>query len=481
MKRIAIYILVFVYLGLQAQAPKNFFTRFGGNGHDIGYGVIQTLNGQYAVTGSTGSFGSGNSDVYLALVDSMGWVRWEKSYGGFNNDIGRSIIQLADSGFVMAGYTNSFGNGGYDVIVVRTDKNGNLIWQNAYGGLDWDFGYALKATAGGDSLIVGGTTYSFGYGKSDGYILKLDLNGNLQWQKTYGGAEDDEFKAFTLTYNGMYAFVGYTKSQGDIKGDAWLVKTGLAGDSVTSFKYGNANIQFANDIKEHPVSKNFYLCGGYDQLGLDSTSSMLVCFNENGVFQFQDLFTYHERKDEQFVSNAYFKGTQYYYLRKSNYSKFDSRLHTIISVFDNNFYVNTTKYGAPEDDELFYITSTKHKGAVAVGYTTGFNANLTDVFLLKLDSTSIVGAQSIVGVQQLNEAPHFELYPTLTKDEIFITNPGSDNIQIKVFDYSGREYLHLTTKDSQLKLNLATYSDGVYFVQVSAGKQYKVFKVMKHE
>ena len=408
-------------------------------------------------------------------------MRWEKSYGGFNNDIGRSIIQLSDSGFVIAGYTNSFGNGGYDVLVVRTDKNGSLIWQKAFGGIDWDFGYCVKASPIGDSIIVAGSTYSYGYGKMDGYILKLDLNGNLLWQDTYGGAEDDEFKSFTLTYNGMYAFVGNTKSQGDIKGDAWFVKTGLAGDSVTSFKYGNSYIQFANDIKEHPVTKNFYLCGGYDQLGLDSTSSMLVCFDEIGVFQFQDLFTYHERKDEQFVSNAYFKGTQYYYLRRSNYSKFDSRLHTIISVFDNNFYVNTTKYGAPEDDELFYIASTKHKGAVAVGYTTGFGANLSDVFLLKLDSTSIVGAQSIVGIKHLDEAPQFDLYPTLTSDEVFITNPSSENIGIKVFDYSGREHLNFFTKDSQLKLNLAIYANGIYFVQLSAGKQYKVFKVMKHE
>ncbi|HRD38687.1 MAG TPA: hypothetical protein PLC65_08650, partial [Bacteroidia bacterium] len=77
MKKIIAAFLFLLSFVLNAQAPKKFYTRFGGYGHDIGYGVVQTLNGQYAVTGSTSSFGNGNTDVYLALVDSMGWVRWE--------------------------------------------------------------------------------------------------------------------------------------------------------------------------------------------------------------------------------------------------------------------------------------------------------------------------------------------------------------------------------------------------------------------
>ena len=72
MKRVVVFILFLASVISYAQAPQKFYTRFGGYGHDIGYGVLQTLNGQYAVTGSTGSFGNGNSDAYLALVDSMG-------------------------------------------------------------------------------------------------------------------------------------------------------------------------------------------------------------------------------------------------------------------------------------------------------------------------------------------------------------------------------------------------------------------------
>ncbi|MBK7667099.1 MAG: hypothetical protein IPJ32_06920 [Sphingobacteriaceae bacterium] len=314
-------------------------------GHDIGYGVIQTLNGQYAVTGSTGSFGNGNSDVYLAFVD-MGWS-----------------AQLSDSGFVIAGYTNSFGSGGYDVLVVRTDKTGNLIWQKAFGGLDWDFGNCVKASATGDSLIIAGTTYSFGYGKSDGYILKIGINGNLGWQKTYGGPEDDEFKSFVLTYNNQYAFAGSTKSLGDVKGDAWLLKTGLAGDSILSLKYGSGNKnQFFNDIKENPNNNNFHLCGGYDSLGVDSSWAMIVVLNQNGVSQSSFIHSYHEQNDEQYLTNCHFRGDEFYYIRKSIKSPFDQREEPMVSIFANNIYLVATKYGSFDPDQIYCLSKNKRQG-----------------------------------------------------------------------------------------------------------------------
>lgn len=481
MRKLFCFMTLFFSMLLTAQPPARFYTRFGGYGHDIGYSVVQTLNGQYAVAGSTSSFGSGNTDVYLALIDSMGWVRWEKSYGGFNNDIGKSIIQLQDSGFVIAGYTNSIGNGGYDVFVVRTDKNGNLIWQKAYGGLDWDFGYAVKATPAGDSLVVCGSTYSFGYGKSDGYVLKLDLNGNLKWQNTYGGAEDDEFKSFVLTYNNLYAFAGTTKSKGDIKGDCWIVKTDISGDTVKTYKYGNNYIQFLNDIKEHPGSKNFYTCGGYDQFGYDSTSAIILCVDENLNFQFNFIHTYHERNDEQYLSNAYYKNTMYMYLRRSNYTSTDLRLQTLVQLYDNNNYMDGTKYGSLEPDELLSISSTKNEGFVAVGYTYGYGANQSDVFLLKLDNGPILGAPSMVGINEPVQkySPHISVYPTLTEDYFFIDNPSSEELAITISDCFGKILSGYRSSQSQFSSNLSVYPGGMYLITVSASSFTKTFRVIR--
>lgn len=138
MKRGIVFYLVFLCLSISAQPPRGFYRTIGGEGDDVGYSCKQTIEGQYIVAGSTSSFGN-NSDFYLVKVDSMGFTIWEKHYGGNGNEVARSVIQLADSGFIVVGYTSSFGAGGYDMWALKTDKNGNKIWDKTFGGSDWDF------------------------------------------------------------------------------------------------------------------------------------------------------------------------------------------------------------------------------------------------------------------------------------------------------------------------------------------------------
>lgn len=485
MKKIVLTYLILLTCLLQAQAPYKFYTRFGGYGHDIGYSVIQTLNGQYAVAGSTSSFGNGNTDVYLALVDSMGWPRWEKSYGGFNNDIGKSVIQLSDSGFVIAGYTNSFGSGGYDMLVIRTNKTGGLMWQKTFGGMDWDFANCVKEVNSGDSLIICGSTYSYGYGKSDGFIVKTDLNGTFQWQKTYGGPEDDEFKSFTLTYNNLYAFAGTNKSQGDLKGDAWIMKTDLNGDSVQNIRYDKNNRkQNINDIEENPNTHNFFLCGGYDQSGNDSTSVILLGLSETGTFLFEDFHSYHKLIDEQYVGLAHVKNNEYIYIRKNAYhSSGNRKLEPMISYFSDNVYLNVTSYGSTEDEELFDISKTKRKGFCMVGYTKGFNSNLTDVFLVVIDSNSIVGATSVIGVEEILQktASKINVFPLLTKDAVTVEINDSDiaGLSISVFDLLGNQVIREEIGISG-QINLSGLQDGIYLLNVADSRGFsRSFKVTK--
>lgn len=461
-----------------AQAPQKFYTRFGGNGHDIGYGVIQTLNGQYAVTGSTGSFGNGSSDVYLALVDSFGWVRWEKSYGGFNNDIGRSIIQLADSGFVIAGYTNSLGAGGYDVFVVRTDKTGNLIWQKAFGGLDWDFGYCVKATPLGDSLIIAGSTYSFGYGKMDGYILKTDLNGVFQWQDTYGGDEDDEFKSFSLTSDNRYVFAGTTKSMGDVNGDCWLVKTGLAGDSVFSLKYGDNKKQYINDIVEGSGGE-LVMAGATDIAGLDTTWGYLLSVNQNGGFNYENNFPRSEKfKGYQLTTVTRGNNTNYIFVYKTYEAPAGFKLEPLFMDITGMWPTILNTYGGTSNEEIFDISKTKDRGYIAVGSTDGFNSNLTDVFLVKMDST-FFGSQKIVSVSE-NKAEEnlVNVYPTLTNDIINISiNYLPKNIFFFVSNSLGERLNVQPNKNGQI--SLANFGNGIYFVTILCESYSKSFKVIK--
>lgn len=484
MKKNIFLILMLGCIAANAQAPRKFYTRFGGYGHDIGYGVIQTLNGQYAVTGSTSSFGNGNTDVYLALIDSMGWVRWEKSFGGFNNDIGKSIIQLKDSGFVMAGYTNSFGSGGYDMFVVRTDKNGNLIWQKTFGGIDWDFAYCVKESNGRDSLIIAGSTYSYGYGKQDGYIVKTDLNGTLQWSKTFGGPEDDEFKSFTLTYNNQYAFAGTTKSMGDVKGDCWIQKTSLNGDSILGIKYGDSKKQSINKIIE-TTSKDLLMCGANDSTGTDSTWSYFICVNENGILNYRQSFSKHCIQDQQFMTVVNSKNNDFVYIEKEYNSPVGFKLEPTICVFTGPYYNTCNTYGSTSDEILYEIANTKDRGTIAVGYTNGFNANLSDVFLVKMDST-IHGSVKIVGIEETNGNYNtnniINVFPTITNSSVHIQmNNNLIKPSIKVYNALGYQIIDEVITNGYHSIELESFEDGIYFIQIADLSLRRTFKVIKLE
>ena len=107
------------------------------------------------MVGSTGSFGNGNSDIYMVKTDSVGKYQWSNTYGGLNTDWGLKVEQTADSGFVIAGYTNSFGSSDYDIYFVRTNPIGDTLWTKRYGSFGWDFGNDIKQTPDGGFILAG--------------------------------------------------------------------------------------------------------------------------------------------------------------------------------------------------------------------------------------------------------------------------------------------------------------------------------------
>ncbi|MCW4054441.1 MAG: hypothetical protein NWE84_05930, partial [Candidatus Bathyarchaeota archaeon] len=153
------------------QAAAMWAQTYGGTSFDYGYFVVETGDGGYAIAGDTYSFGAGGSDVYLVKTDVDGTMLWNKTYGGTSNDYGRSFAQTSDGGYAIAGNTRSFGAGGSDVYLVKTDVDGTMLWNKTYGGTSNDFGYFVVETGDGGYAIAGQTA-SFGAGGSDFYLVK---------------------------------------------------------------------------------------------------------------------------------------------------------------------------------------------------------------------------------------------------------------------------------------------------------------------
>jgi len=215
---------------LPATSPSPSFCKaIGGKNDDWGSSLIQTSDGGYAITGYTNSFGTGELDVYLVKLDANGNLQWTKTIGGPKGDYGNSLIQTSDGGYAIAGYTESFGAGEMDVYVIKLDAHGNLQWTKTIGGPGYEEGRSLIQTSDGGYAIAG-HTYSFGAGEDDVYIVKLDANGNLQWTKTIGGPGYEVGYSIIQTSDGGYAIAGSTTSFGAGKDDVYVVKLDANGN-----------------------------------------------------------------------------------------------------------------------------------------------------------------------------------------------------------------------------------------------------------
>jgi len=165
----------------------------------------------------------------LIKTDSKGKVQWTRTYGGPKDDSGKFVRQTSDGGYIIAGYTESFGNGDMDVYLVKTDEKGQLQWARTYGGRNLDVASSLEQTKDLGYVVVGGTILSEG-GSYDVYLIKTDANGQVQWSKTYGGPKDDSARCVQRTSDGGYVIVGYTESLGAGKRDLYMIKADSNGD-----------------------------------------------------------------------------------------------------------------------------------------------------------------------------------------------------------------------------------------------------------
>ncbi|MDP6647505.1 MAG: hypothetical protein QGG07_03795 [Dehalococcoidales bacterium] len=197
---------------------------FGGVGWDYADSVQQTTDGGYIIAGGTDSFGAGIYDAYLVKTDGEGNEEWSRTFGGEDNDTADSVQQTADGGYIIAGDTESFGAGNYDAYLVKTDGEGNEEWSRAFGGEETEEADSVQQTTDG-GYIIAGYTISYGAGSWDAYLVKTDGEGNEEWSRAFGGESYDLASSVQQTADGGYIIAGYTESFGAGNYDAYLVKT----------------------------------------------------------------------------------------------------------------------------------------------------------------------------------------------------------------------------------------------------------------
>jgi hypothetical protein len=252
--------------------------RYGGASYEAFHGIKQTTDGNYIAVGYTSSSGAGNKDIWLAKLNPEGDTIWTRTYGHNLNDCAYTVCETGDQGYIFAGYVD--GPSGWikgDLWIVKTDAYGDTIWTRCYGGSGEDLGITIDTTAGG--YIIAGNTMSFGAGGKDAWLLRTNANGDTLWTRTYGLDQEDVGYGVCCTPDGGVIMTGYINGTGAwTPGDLWIIRTDGQGDTIWTRVLGTAGEDDSWSVIPAPAGG--YICGA--RKGVNNGDLWIVRISESG-------------------------------------------------------------------------------------------------------------------------------------------------------------------------------------------------------
>jgi hypothetical protein len=262
---------------------------YGGWGGETAYRVIETSDGGYALAGDTGSYDAGNGDFWLVKTDKDGTPEWNQTYGDWRKDTAYSLVQTQDGGFALAGSTMNYGAENHDMWLVKTDSYGNVEWNKTYGGPVWEKAYSFVMTSDGGYALAGETN-NVNPANGSFFLVKTDVNGNMEWNQTYGGDLREIAYSVVESSSGGYALAGYTWSfSSGGNEDFWLVKTDEFGNVEWNQTYGGSGVDVAYSLVE-TLDSGYALAGRTNSFGDGDDDILLVKTDQYGEMEWMKTY-----------------------------------------------------------------------------------------------------------------------------------------------------------------------------------------------
>ena len=350
----------------------------GGEGNDFVKSAIQTLDGGFALAGYTTSYSVGNVDMWLVKTDANGEVKWNRTFGGESDDGAESLIQTVDGGYALVGITESYGAGLYDMWLVKTDVNGQAEWNVTFGGVAREIAKCVIQTDDGGFFLIGATE-SFGTGNNDIWLVKTNVSGQAEWNKTIGGSLNDYALSMIQTTDEKYAIVGVTESFGQGGYDFWLLKINTSGQLEWNHTIGKPGNDW-DPLIIQTTDGGFALAGSTSLFGAEF-DIWLIKTNSNGQVEWNQTFggiSYDWPYSVIQTTDGGFAIAGYTY----SFGAGGHDMWLVKTDASGQAKWNQT-FGGKKFDEAYSVLQTADGGFVLAGITDSYGAGEADLWFVK--------------------------------------------------------------------------------------------------
>lgn len=501
MTRIKFLILILISIKGFSQVPSVQWKKtFGGASLDQARCILQTIDGGYIFVGITdslegdviGHHGSSSGDLWVIKIDNSGNLQWQKCLGGSSLDDAKSIVKTTDGGYIIAGNTNStdgdvvLGTHGYlDYWIVKINSIGDIQWQKTYGGTQDDYVSNIQQTSDGGYIVIGTTQSTNGdvignhisnSSFSDCWIIKLSSSGILQWQKCLGSTYLDYGENIKQTSDGGYIVAGYVNyANGDVTfcnggGDVWIVKLNNNGSIVWQKTYGGTSSDIAHNIIQ-TSDGGYIFSGATDSNNIDVTNNhgnrdwWVVKLNSAGIIQWQkalgssgndESYCIQQTSDGGFIIGGKAQKNDND-VTGHNLTPYDD--YWIVKLNNSGNIQWQKSLGGTYYESVYSVQQTVDQGFIVLGTTSSSDGDVVgnhgdyDIWIVKMASELLIDS--------FNENDLFSIYPNPVKDILY--TQLKDVKKIKIVDLSGKNTL---SNENSNFINVSNLQKGMYIVQI---------------
>ena len=460
--------LTAVVCSQQASSQIAFFKLFSNNGYDFGQGIVQHLDSSYTVCGGSSSFSDGPSDAFLLKLDSTGTYMWSTHYGGAETDFARRVLHKEGVGYYLAGFTNSFGNGAYDYYLVKTDEVGTMLWQQSYGGTEWEKVNDAALTKDTGVMMVGESNSTLG-GDDDIYIVRTNSSGDTLWTKTIGGSGEDRANVIEQLNDSTFIVAGtmYNTDSSMYKGFVMRIKdSGVIEWFLPTGNNGNAGINDISLVLDRVNFVGWAIGTDYDEyFGRIKT---------NGTYDFEYALTSGDDKIADQIVDYGSNMKQYAAFRYKDASTFPGGYDiALVRESENMWYDNSLfKVGYTGEDVTGELIATSDGGAIFTGYVSSFGVGGNSVFVCKIGPEDLYPVVPIgpsynplVSIEEQEAISGVRVYPNPSDGEVTIDFPIEGDYALQLIDAFGNQLVTGSFTQS-IQLDLTRFEAGLYLYVV---------------